>query len=219
MPAVTDWLTRSNALAALEARARERLAGLKAIELPAGKVLFRPGDEVSGFVLVVSGRVGVYMTGPTGREILLYSITPGETCVQTTLGLLGVEDYSAEAVAETALEIVVIPKPLFMDLLDTSTAFRTFVFHAFASRLQSIMQLLERLAFTKIEERLAAILLERCDETGRVRNTHQDLATAIGSAREVVSRRLELFGRKGLVALERGHIEITSKSGLMRLIG
>ena len=215
---MTGWLTRAKALEALDADARERLAALRAVELPEGKVLFRPGDEVAGFVLVVSGRVDVYMTGRTGREILLYSVTPGETCVQTTLGLLGEDDYSAEAVAETDIEIVIIPRALFMELLNSSTAFRTFVFHAFASRLQSIMQLLERLAFTKIEERLAAILLERSDDSGLVRNTHQDLATAIGSAREVVSRRLELFGKKGLVALERGHIEITNRAGLVRLI-
>jgi len=215
---VTDWIGRSNVLDALDSRSRERLAGLHSVKLHPGKVLFRHGDEVTGFVLVVSGRVDVYMTGPTGREILLYSITPGETCVQTTLGLLGEEDYSAEAVAETAIEIVIIPKPMFMDLLGSSTAFRRIIFHAFASRLQSIMQVLERVAFIKVEERLAAILLERLDDRGLVHNTHQELATAIGSVREVVSRRLELFGKKGLIILERRNIRITNQSGLMRLI-
>jgi len=80
------------------------------------------------------------------------------------------------------------------------------------------MQVLERVAFIKVEERLAAILIKRSDETGLVHNTHQELATAIGSAREVVSRRLELFGRKGLVTLERGNIRITDKAGLVKLI-
>lgn len=215
---MTDWIGRANGLEALDERSRKQLAGLDTFRFPSGKVLFRPGDEVTGFVLVVAGRVDVYMTGPTGREILLYSVTPGETCVQTTLGLLGEEDYSGEAVAETDIEIVVIPKALFMELLELSVAFRTFVFHAFASRLRSIMQVLERVAFIKVEERLASALLERSDETGLVHNTHQELATAIGSAREVVSRRLELFGKKGLVTLERGNIQITNRSGLARLI-
>ncbi|MDH3581600.1 MAG: Crp/Fnr family transcriptional regulator [Hyphomicrobiales bacterium] len=215
---MTDWFHRSKGFEALDARTREQLADLKVITVPAGKVLFRPGDEVAGFVLVVSGRVDVYMTGPTGREILLYSIAPGETCVQTTLGLLGEDDYSAEAVAETTIEIVVIPKPMFLDLLGSSASFRTFVFHAFASRLQSIMRVLEQVAFVKIEERLAAALLERSDATGLVHNTHHELATAIGSAREVVSRRLELFGKKGLVTLERGNIQITNQSPLVRMI-
>jgi len=215
---VTEWIDRSIGLAGLDPQAKELLAGLRVITLPSGKVLYRPGDEVAGFVLVISGRVDVYLTGPSGREILLYGVTPGETCVQTTLGLLGEEDYSAEAVAETDIEIVVIPKPMFLELIASSEKFRTFVFHAFASRLQSIMHVLEQVAFVRIEERLAAVLLERSDGAGLVRNTHQELATAIGSAREVVSRRLELFVKKGFVTLERGNIEITSKPGLMRLI-
>ena len=215
---MTEWIDRSIGLSELDPQAKKQLDGLRVITLPSGKVLYRPGDEVSGFVLVISGRVDVYMTGPSGREILLYSVTPGETCVQTTLGLLGEEDYSAEAVAETDIEIVVIPKPMFLELIASSASFRTFVFHAFASRLQSIMHVLEQVAFVRIEERLAAILLERSDGAGLVRNTHQELATAIGSAREVVSRRLELFVKKGFVTLERGNIEITSRSGLMRLI-
>lgn len=215
---MTDWTSYPDFLETLDARSRKQLARLKTIKLPSKKVLFRPGDEVTGFVLVISGCVDVYMTGPTGREILLYSVTPGETCVQTTLGLLGEEDYSAEAVTETAVEIVVIPKSVFQDLIASSAEFRTFVFHSFASRLRSIMQVLERVAFIKVEERLAAILLERSNESGLVHNTHHELAIAIGSAREVVSRRLELFGKKGLVALERGNIRITNQAGLRQLI-
>ena len=213
---MTDWISRSHGFDVFDPMAKKQLAGLKPTKVPAGSVLFRPGDEVTGFVLVLSGRVDVYLTGPTGREILLYSVEPGETCVQTTLGFLGEDDYSAEALAETAVEIVVIPKSIFLRLIGSSSEFRIFVFHAFASRLQSIMHIFERVAFLKVEERLAAVLLERADESGLVHNTHQELATAIGSAREVVSRRLELFAKKGLVALERGHIRITDQSGLAR---
>lgn len=214
----TEWFGRSNVFEAFDAQTRTQLARLKAIQLPAGKILFRPGDKVAGFVLVIGGRVDVYLTGPTGREILLYSISPGETCVQTTLGLMGEEDYSAEAVAETPIEIVIVPKPVFLDLLAGSQSFRTFVFHAFASRLKSIMHVLEQVAFINVEKRLASALLERADDAGMVNNTHQELATAIGSVREVVSRRLELFSKRGLVTLDRGSIRITSASRLIQLI-
>jgi CRP/FNR family transcriptional regulator len=208
-----DWIDQAVGLEVLDDQCRARLSTLQPIELPVGKVVFRPGNEVAGFVLVVSGRVGVYLTGPTGREILLYQVTPGETCVQTTLGLLGEQDYSGEAVAETPVKAVIVPKAMFMELLTTSESFRSFVFHAFASRLQAIMTVLERVAFITVEERLASVLLERADEDGLVHNTHQELATAIGSAREVVSRRLELFGKRGLVALERGNIKIADLIG------
>lgn len=213
-----DWINSATGLGTLDEQSLDKLANLEKIQIPTGKILFRPGDEVTGFVLLIAGRVDVYMTGQSGREILLYSVTPGETCVQTTLGLMGEEDYSAEAVAETDIEIVIIPKSVFLDLLASSAPFRTFVFHAFASRLQSIMHVLEQVAFIKVEERLAAILLERSDESGKVHNTHQELATAIGTAREVVSRRLELLGKKGMVTLERGNIQITNRSGMVRLI-
>ena len=215
---MAHWIGSATGIEELDGWSRDELATLQAVKLPVGKVLFRPGDEVKGFVLVISGRVGVYLTGPTGREILLYGVAPGETCVQTTLGLLGEEDYSGEAVTESEVEIVIIPKPLFLELMARSDKFRGFVFHAFAQRLQSIMRVLQQVAFIKVEERLAAALLERADDKGRVRNTHQELATAIGSAREVVSRRLEFFGKKGMVALDRGNVQITDRPGLLRLI-
>lgn len=215
---MTDWLDLAQGLEAVDDRARKALASIVPVTVPKGHVMFRPGDEVCGFVVMLSGQVDVYLTGASGREILLYSVSPGETCVQTTLGILGEDDYSAEALAATDVEIAIIPKSLFMELLDGSSKFRMFVFHSFAQRLQSITQVLERVAFITIEERLAAALLERVDENGLVHCTHQELATAIGSVREVVSRRLELFAKKGLVTLERGNIHIAEARGLQRLI-
>ena len=79
------------------------------------------------------------------------------------------------------------------------------------------MRVLEQVAFVKVEERLAAALIDRADGLGVVAATHQELATAIGSAREVVSRRLEALGTKGLVELDRGSIRIVDAKGLKRL--
>ena len=100
----------------LDADSRERLAQLKSMHLAEGSVLFRPGDEAKGFVLVRSGRIAVYLTGPNGREILLYAVEPGETCIQTTLGILGGQHYTGEAIAETAVEMTVIPRAMFLSL-------------------------------------------------------------------------------------------------------
>ncbi|PIW28853.1 MAG: Crp/Fnr family transcriptional regulator [Rhodospirillales bacterium CG15_BIG_FIL_POST_REV_8_21_14_020_66_15] len=218
MTAAVHWVDRAPGLEGLDAETRRELEAIRPVTIPTGHVLFRPGDEVTCFGVLIGGRVDVYLTGVTGREILLYSITPGESCVQSTLGLLGEDDYSAEAVAETDVEAVMIPKSLFLKLLGKSEEFRGFVFQAFAKRLQSVMQVLERVAFIRIEERLAAALLERADGDGLVRNTHQELATAIGSVREVVSRRLETLARKGLVTLERGNIRVADRAGLAALI-
>lgn len=212
------WIDRAPGLQDLDGTTRARLAAIRPMTLPKGQVLFRPGDAVACFGVVLDGRVGVYLPGATGREILLYSIIPGDSCVQSTLGLLGDDDYSAEAVAETEVEVAMVPRDLFLDLIAKSAAFRAFVFQSFARRLQAVMQVLERVAFIGIEERLAAALLERADGQDLVQATHQELATAIGSVREVVSRRLEALARKGFVALERGAIRITGRDGLRRLI-
>lgn len=214
---MTDWITTAFGNRPTDGTIRTALKNLKPGMVPAGSVLFRPGDAVGGFVLVTSGEVGVYLTGHGGREVLLYAVRPGETCVQTTLGLMGEGDYAGEAICETDTEIVQVPRATFTRLMDGSAPFRDFVFHAFAHRLQSMTALLERLAFMKIEERLAELLLDRADGTDRVHNTHQGLATAIGSAREVVSRRLEQFSRQGLVKLERGVVQIIDRSGLEKI--
>jgi CRP/FNR family transcriptional regulator, anaerobic regulatory protein len=125
-------------------------------QVPAGTVLFRPGDPAQGFVVVLEGRIEVFLTGASGREILLYAVEPGQSCIQTTLGLIGDEAYSGEAVTATPARVVLIPKPLFLSLMDDDAGFRAFVLQAFGQRMQEITRLLERVAFGRIEARLAA---------------------------------------------------------------
>ena len=211
---MTSW--SDAALPGLAPDSRATLDRLTAMDAPRGTVLFHPGDAVKGFVVVLTGRVEVFLTGPSGRDILLYSVEPGQSCVQSTLGLLGGEDYSGEAIAATGARLVLIPRDLFLRLIDSDTAFRTHVFHAFAQRLQSMMHLLERVAFQRIEARLAQILLDRA-VTGRVDATHAELAAMIGSAREVVSRRLEALARRGLVTVERGAVVLNDPETLQNL--
>ena len=178
--------------------------------------MFRPGEAAKGFVLVLEGRIEVFLTSATGRDILLYAVEPGQSCVQSTLGLLGGEDYSGEAVVARDTRAVLIPKALFLSLMARSDAFRSLVFTAFAARMQGMMHLLERVAFGRIEARLAATLLSRA-ENGVIRATHQDLATAIGSAREVVSRRLEGFAAAGWIETGRGVVRLKNLAALRAL--
>ncbi|MGL4281059.1 MAG: Crp/Fnr family transcriptional regulator [Albidovulum sp.] len=213
---MTDWINAAPGLAGLDAPTRERLAGLTPLRIPRGSQLFHPGEAAKGFVIVLEGRVEVFLTGAGGRDILLYAVEPGTTCIQTTLGLLGGTDYSGEAAAMTDCRIVLVPKAEFLALMGSSASFRSFVFAAFAQRMQGMMTVLEKVAFQRIESRLAAALLDRA-EADRVTATHQELATAIGTAREVVSRRLEAFARSGWVATERGAVTLTDLAALRRM--
>jgi CRP/FNR family transcriptional regulator, anaerobic regulatory protein len=168
-------------------------------------------------VMVSRGAVSVFLTGRNGREISLYDVRPGQTCVQTTLCLLGESHYSAEARAATEVEIIVVPRGVFARWLDERPKFRSFVFRAFGARLAEVTAILEQVAFVKIEARLAGELLRRADGEGVVRLTHQELAVGIGSAREVVSRRLESLARDGLVSLDRGTVRIVQRGELQEI--
>ncbi|MEE4348201.1 MAG: Crp/Fnr family transcriptional regulator [Paracoccaceae bacterium] len=211
-----SWLAEAPALAGLEARDLARLAALHPMDLPPGTVIFRPGDPAQGYAVVLSGRVDVSLTGASGREMLLYSVEPGQSCVQTTFGLLSDAAYSAEAETARATRLVVIPRGLFLELLDRSAAFRTLVFGAFADRMAGMLKLVETVAFTRAECRLAARLLA-LSERGPVQATHQELAAQAGTAREVVSRRLDAWARKGWVRTARGQVEVIDRAALSDL--
>ncbi len=210
-----NWVNAS-VLSNLEPEAKAQLAQIHTSAMPKGTPLFHAGDEVQGFAVVLSGKVGVYLTGAGGREILLYDITPGKTCVQSTIGLMSQELYAAEAICEVDTRLAFLPRPLFGALLGSSPAFRDYVFSAFAERMHSMMHLLEQVAFVRIESRLATALLALAKPTAHI--THAELATRIGTAREVVSRRLDTWAKRGIVALERGSITVLRPADLQSLI-
>jgi len=194
-----------------------RLDALPAMDLPSGQYLFRAGDRAQGFAMVLDGRVEVTLTAASGREILLYAIEPGQSCIQTTLGLMGDAPYSGEARTVTQARIVMIPVAEFARLMDEAAPFRAFVFRAFAARMAELTALLETVAFTGIEPRLARALLDMA-KGGQVHATHAELAARIGSAREVVSRQLERWAGQGLIATQRGQITVLQQSELERIV-
>jgi len=214
---MVGWADQASFLADIDDEARRALEALKPMHVPARATLFRPGDAAQSFVILLSGRIGVYLTGRNGRELLLYSVTPGETCVQTTLGVLGGAPYTGEAVAESDLVAVMVPPAVLERLMASSPAFRAFVFKAFADRLGDLMFVLEQVAFVKVEQRLALALIERMDAAGQVEVTHQELSVIIGTAREVVSGRLEALVSKGVLTSERGQIHILDRGELTRM--
>ncbi|QDF98310.1 transcriptional regulator [Azoarcus sp. DD4] len=201
---------------ALAPAARERLlAAARWMDIPAGALLFDDHQSCEGFPFVVEGSVKVAKCAPNGRELPLYRVSPGETCIISSSCLLGHEDYNARGVTESATRLMLLPKAVFDELL-ADRAFRDFVFHLFAERIADLMQLIEEVAFRRLDQRLAALLLGK----GRVLHvTHQHLADELGSVREIVSRLLKGFAEQGLVKLSREQIEILDPAGLRALAG
>ncbi len=183
---------------------------------PAGSIMFDERNACQAFPLLVEGTIRVSKTAPNGRELQLYRVVPGEACMLSSSCLLGNVPYSARGIAESDLVLVALPQPVFSRLLAEHEPFRTYVFSLFAERVSELMQLVEAVAFQRLDKRLATLLLGK----GRViRTTHQGLAEELGSVREIVSRLLKSFADQGLVALERERIEILNPQGLRLVAG
>ena len=127
--------------------------------------------------------------------------------------------YSAEGLAETNLEIEILPPAEFQARVIQDGPFRARLFGAVADRFSDLERLVEDVALIGIPARLARTLLRMADSEGRVIARHEELASEIGSAREVVSRQLAVFARGGLILLGRGEIKLTSSAGLQALAG
>ena len=178
------------------------VAGARLVKLERGSYVFHSGDHCEAFVFLMEGGVRVQLTAASGREVTLYRIAPGGSCILTTSCLLGNENYPAEAVAESNIVAVVIPSTSFEDLLEKSKSFRRLVFDGFAARLKNVIAKIEELSFTGIDARLARVLLE-CDARGVARVTHQEISVELGTAREVVSRHLKRFERLVMLFFQR----------------
>ncbi|MEQ9694946.1 Crp/Fnr family transcriptional regulator [Shimia sp. SDUM112013] len=189
----------------------------KNIVLPAGKTLFGPGQECAGFVEVTRGSIRVSMTAPNGREIVLYRVKPGDVCLQTLSCLIEGSDYSAEGVVEADLEGRFVPKSAFWSRMEQDAAFRTDILSAVARRFGDYQRLVEEVALTGFDTRLARVLLRLQDEGGVVYMTHGELAAETASGRAFVSRRLAEFAHQGLVELSRGKVRICDSAGLQRI--
>ncbi|MFN2349809.1 MAG: Crp/Fnr family transcriptional regulator [Thioalkalivibrio sp.] len=187
------------------------------IQAPEGAVVFRPGSVCEQYLLVVSGSVRVQQTSSSGREIVLYRVQSGESCVLTTSCLLGGSRYGAEGICESPVSGISIPASRFMEGIEHSPGFRRFVFQGYGQRIAELMTLIDEVAFGRLNVRLAQRLLELAHGQDTLHCTHQDLAVELGSAREVVSRALKDFERHDWVRLARGHIDLLDRPALEKL--
>ncbi len=213
------WLTSFPTLQNLEGRAGEILKKGQVQTFPKAAVFFHPGQVCKGYLLVTQGVVRVSHLGEGGREVVLYRVEEGQSCILTTSCLLSGRPYSSEAVAETEVEAVLLGREDFEELLALSPDFRALVFSVFGERLLDLLVLIDALAFQRIDERLARLLVQRMGPEGQVEGTHRQIAEELGTVREVVSRRLKAFAEEGLVCLHRGGLLVQSLEGLRAIYG
>lgn len=199
---------------------QERAATLDAMSMgvyPAGTVMIEQGRRCRGAALVLDGVIRVYKLSEEGREITLYRVGSGETCILAVSCLLGGVDYPVIAEVEEDAEVAMMPIDLLRSAMLKSEPWQRFVFSAMAESMISVLNILDEVAFRSMDARMAARLLQ-CDRNA-VEMTHEQLAQDIGTAREVVSRLLKELENRKIVQLKRGTVVIVNRKALEEIAG
>ncbi len=210
-----SWIESFAGLRRLPPELRTALEdGSRIVSVPEGTRVFGPGQAADNLLLLLAGSVRVQQRSETGREVTLYRVHAGESCVLTTACMLAFENYSADGIAETDVTAVAIPRATFDQLVAASPVFRQFVFTAYSRRITDLFTLIDDIVFQRMDVRLAARLLELADADDVVHATHAVLGIELGTAREVVSRTLAEFQRRGWVTQSRGEITLVDRPAL-----
>lgn len=192
----------------------------KVLNLPEKTKIACPGDDCDHYILVLSGRLRIQLVTESGKEVVLYYVNTKEDCVLTTSCLLGGDSFPAEVLTESDTSAIVIPAAEFHQTLVGFDVFRQFIFSNFAKRLADVFVCIEEIYSYTIEEKLAKALLEKKQIQAQdlIHITHADLASHIGSSREVVSRQLKKMEGDGFILLGRGTIQITNQQALEKVL-
>ncbi len=190
-----------------DGKLQELLSASSRKKVAAGTQLYREGDACSAIAFVLSGDIRVFKIGQTGREITLYEIGPGETCILNASCILSGKSYPANAVTLTETEVLLIPSPAFQSMMAGSEQMRQFVFAIMSQRMTAVMELVEEVAFGRMDQRIMDYLIEKSGN-GQLETTHQKIANDLGTSREVVSRLLKDFERKQQIKLSRNSITL-----------
>jgi len=196
----------------LRATAEQR--GLLAT-LSSGEYFYHKGDHCPHFALLGKGTLRVFQTSASGREITLYWVEPGHTCMVNMLCAFLGDGSPAAAIVEQDVEAVLLPADTFRHWIGNAKPVQDFLFRALSQRLTGVMALVEEVAFARLDQRLADTLLRRFDKDGAtIRTTHEELAIDLGSSREVISRLIKEFQRRGAVEPGRGRIVLLDQRKL-----
>lgn len=195
----------------------EKIA-VKEVQLKQGDVIFKSGDACRAFLILTSGQLRVDITIRSGRDIILYRMEPEETCIMTTSALLNNENYYTRGIAETDLSAMAISAADFSLALRTSSEFSQYILANFSKRMSLLIRLLDKVASKDILYELCCLLLSRCDDDNMVYLKQDALAKEIGTAREVVSRKLSVLEEQGLLRTQRGKIHLLDIPHLESLV-
>lgn len=182
-----------------------------------GDILFKPGQPCDRFMLLGRGVVRIELQNLQARSMVLYRIEPGQLCIHSLINLINDEIYSFLAVAETDGCFYWANKAQFQKWMGQSQHFQRWIFNNIGARFRQVVDRYAQHAFLSVEARLAGILIEKMGSDQTVSNTQSELASELGTAREIVSRQLSRWQKQGMLETHRGVIRINQIQALADL--
>lgn len=173
-----------------------------------GDIILEANSNIRAIPFVKTGSMRVMRTDDEGREILLYYIKAGESCIMSFLGGMHHETSKVRAVADEAVEVILLPIEKLTTLLNESSEMLDYIFRLYHKRFEELLEVVNAIAFKKMDERILNFLLEKKKISGsnEINITHQQLSEELGTARVVVSRLLKQMETNGTVKLFRNKI-------------
>ncbi|WP_435356235.1 Crp/Fnr family transcriptional regulator [Emticicia sp. SJ17W-69] len=175
-----------------------------------GDIILNENAYIRAIPIVLSGCIGVMRTDDDGREILLYYINPGESCIMSFLGGIHNDTSKVKAIVEEETEIIFIPIDKVNLLIKEYPEWLDYIFRLYHKRFEELLEVVNDVAFKKMDERLLNFIKKRCELTKNktLQITHEHLANELGTARVVVSRLLKQMEDRGLLKLGRNKISL-----------
>lgn len=175
-----------------------------------GEIILNENAYINTIPIVIKGSVKVMQSDDDYREMLLYYLQPGETCIMSFLGGMHHDTSKVKAVAEEETEILFIPINKISSLIKEYPEWVDYIFRLYHKRFEELLEVTNAVAFKKMDERLLHFLQKKCEVTGShtLNITHEQLANELGTARVVVSRLLKQMEHEKLVELGRNKITL-----------
>ena len=175
-----------------------------------GDIILKENAYINSIPIVISGSIRVMRTDEDGRELLLYYIESGESCIMSFLGGLHQDTSKIKAIAEEKTEILFIPIERVTELIKEYPEWLKYIFRLYHKRFEELLEVVNEVAFKKMDERILNFIKKKVELTknNELHLTHEQIAQELGTARVVVSRLLKQMEDEGLIVLGRNKIEL-----------
>lgn len=181
-------------------------------KLPAETVMMQSNSYIRSIPVVLSGSMRVIRQDEDGREILLYYIKPGESCIMSFLAGIHDDTSKVKLVVEEDSEVLMLPIAKASEWIKVYPEWANFIFKLYHQRFEELLDVINAVSFQKLDDRIVTLLKRKASVYGsnEFSITHQQLAEELGTTREVVSRLLKQMEKQELITLSRNKITLNT---------